>query len=706
MTTETDGSTGEDTTDGTVTTPTTTINPSTTIDPSTTTVSETDTDDTTTTDPTDATTDTTDTTTEPDTGSSTTDDEPVCGDGRIGGDEECDTTNLDLLNCIALDFDGGTLACTDDCQLDTSGCTTCGDMVIAGDEECDTNDFGGATCESEGFVSGSLACTNDCALDTSGCSACGDGDIDAGEECDGTDLGGMGCTDLGMGFTGGVLACNGECGYDTTGCTSFALPGTGELVVTEIMRNPETVVDADGEWFEIHNPSSTTSYQLGGCIVESNNDPGFTIEADLVIGPGEYVLFGEDTALDPGFVADYEWPSGNAFVLANGADTISLSCGGTLVDEVSYTSGAPFPNVAGAAMNLDPGSYDAAANDDGNNWCAATQSYNGDLGTPGTANTVCDEETTYTIDFCRLQSPTTISEVEGTDVLVYGRVFVAGLTDLSPTNDPAAEVRGYVGYGPDGTDPAVDGSWVWTTATPNAGYGPGSPGHEPNNDEYQATLSVPSPPGSYDFAFRFSGDSGATFTYCDGDNEGSSDGYQIDEAGQMTSTAAPPPVNMYFSEYVEGSSFNKAIEIYNAADAAGDLDLCSIEVSFNGGSSSGSVPLSGSLAPGDVVVICHPTADENLAPHCDAFDSDINWNGDDAFSLVCQATTLDVFGQIGVDPGTEWTGGTVNTLNETLRRLCSVTSGDPDGDDEFDPSLEWEEAGVDNFDDLGQYSCE
>jgi hypothetical protein len=47
---------------------------------------------------------------------------------------------------------------------------------------------------------------------------------------------------------------------------------------------------------------------------------------------------------------------------------------------VIFTSG--FPIQAGKALNLSPDSLTATANDDPANWCIASVSYNGDLGTP------------------------------------------------------------------------------------------------------------------------------------------------------------------------------------------------------------------------------------------------------------------------------------------------------------------------------------
>jgi hypothetical protein len=83
-------------------------------------------------------------------------------------------------------------------------------------------------------------------------------------------------------------------------------------------------------------------------------------------------------------------------------------------------------------------------------------------------------------------------------------------------------------------------------AVPNPTWSASGAG-EPNNDEYEATVTAPMP-GTYDHAFRFSRDGGLTWTYCD--SGGSQDGYQVAEAGNLVTEAsactpnpciAPPP---------------------------------------------------------------------------------------------------------------------------------------------------------------------
>ena len=67
----------------------------------------------------------------------------------------------------------------------------------------------------------------------------------------------------------------------------------------------------------------------------------------------------------------------------------------------------------------------------------------------------------------------------------------------------------------------------------------------------------------------------------------------------------------------------------------------------------------------------------------------MNHNGDDAYDLFCGGMVVDTFGQIGTDPGTEWSGGGLSTLDYVLTRQCSVMTGDMNGSDAFDPSTQW-----------------
>ncbi len=97
---------------------------------------------------------------------------PTCGDGSIDAGEDCDGADLGTESCVTQEFAGGTLLCTVDCELDTSGCveTLCNNGVVDAGEACDGPNLGTATCSANGFAGGTLLCTADtCQLDTDLC---------------------------------------------------------------------------------------------------------------------------------------------------------------------------------------------------------------------------------------------------------------------------------------------------------------------------------------------------------------------------------------------------------------------------------------------------------------------------------------------------------------------------------------------------------
>lgn len=167
--------------------------------------------------------------------------------------------------------------------------------------------------------------------------------------------------------------------------------------------------------------------------------------------------------------------------------------------------------------------------------------------------------------------------------------------------------------------------------------------------------------------------------------------------------------DLFISEYIEGSSFNKAIEIYNPTGGVVDLSGYELRLYSNGAAApSQTITLGGLLASGDVFVIANSQANAALLAAADLINNTvINWNGDDAVELysIGTASSIDVIGQIGFDPGSEWAGGGVSTLNRTLRRKVDVCQGDPNGADAFDPSVEWDGYPVDTFDGFGAHTA-
>jgi predicted extracellular nuclease len=174
---------------------------------------------------------------------------------------------------------------------------------------------------------------------------------------------------------------------------------------------------------------------------------------------------------------------------------------------------------------------------------------------------------------------------------------------------------------------------------------------------------------------------------------------------------AATPTELFFSEYIEGSSFNKAIEIYNGTGAGVDLSAgtYTLELYSNGASTaSKTLALTSSIVAGDVFVIAHTAADADILAEADLIDSAnnvVNWNGDDAVVLRKGAAVVDVIGQVGSDPGSQWGSSPTSTKDHTLQRAAEVCAGDTDGSDAFDPAVEWVGFAQDTFDGLGSHTA-
>ncbi|MEL7523952.1 MAG: lamin tail domain-containing protein, partial [Cyanobacteria bacterium J06553_1] len=165
-------------------------------------------------------------------------------------------------------------------------------------------------------------------------------------------------------------------------------------------------------------------------------------------------------------------------------------------------------------------------------------------------------------------------------------------------------------------------------------------------------------------------------------------------------------MSLLISEYIEGSSNNKAIELYNNSDSLIDLGAngYSLEFYFNGNDSAGTIiELTGTVDSDDVFVIADNDASAEILAEADLISNSSFFNGDDAIALLENGVVIDSIGQIGFDPGSEWGSGDVSTQNNTLRRNTDITVGDSNPDDTFDPSLEWSGFPQDTFNDLGSF---
>lgn len=158
--------------------------------------------------------------------------------------------------------------------------------------------------------------------------------------------------------------------------------------------------------------------------------------------------------------------------------------------------------------------------------------------------------------------------------------------------------------------------------------------------------------------------------------------------------------NLFFSEYVEGTGNNKAIEIYNPTTSDIDLSNYSIFKSTNGGVTESTYPLTGIVTAGGVFVAANPSASNGILNEADATDAFFDFNGNDALTLLNVTDTIDVIGNIGENPGTGWAVGTGSTADNTLVRSKYIYQGNTDWNT---AAAEWKVLPVDNIDSLGTH---
>lgn len=151
--------------------------------------------------------------------------------------------------------------------------------------------------------------------------------------------------------------------------------------------------------------------------------------------------------------------------------------------------------------------------------------------------------------------------------------------------------------------------------------------------------------------------------------------------------------DLFISEYLEGSSNNKALEIANMTGM--DVDLSVYEI-WRANSVSNKVdwdvvnryPLSGILQNNSVYVICNANAMDSIKVRSDviggALDGATWYNGDDAVAIAKTVDggwiLIDAVGTEGPDPGTAWSvAGVANaTAEHTLIRKSYINSGNTD----------------------------
>jgi hypothetical protein len=159
-------------------------------------------------------------------------------------------------------------------------------------------------------------------------------------------------------------------------------PAPGELVITELMVNPDSVRDQAGEYIELQNVS-TRKLQLFGLVVRDDGADWFSVDGFVVADPDDFVVLARKggPGVNGGVRPDYVY--GHRLSLSNTQDEVVVELHGYIIDEVAYDA-KEWGIMKGASLELDPLCTDSEINDISGAWFpAVTRMSGGDLGTPG-----------------------------------------------------------------------------------------------------------------------------------------------------------------------------------------------------------------------------------------------------------------------------------------------------------------------------------
>lgn len=407
----------------------------------------------------------------------------------------------------------------------------------------------------------------------------------------------------------------------------------GDLVITEIMKDPSSVSDANGEWFEIYNITGSdinidnwtlkdddTSIH----VIDSSIDPMTGTGGNTIVPAGGYLVLGKslDVLINGGAPIDYAYQSD--FILGNGSGEIVLITPSNIeISRVNYDGGPNFPDLNGISMQLKTDSLNETDNDLGSNWCGSITSYgDGDIGTPGSANEACAPE--CSIEFgsltvtCDSVNPGASDDTYTVNIAYSGgnisTTFVITATEGSISgNDPSTEATGTITV-----SNITEGTNITITLDDTASGGL-------CNTSINITSPSCVPLGSIDLEFK----------------------------GIMDFTVP------------SGGSDGKAIHLI-ATDDIADLSVYGIGTSANGGGSDGQEYTFDAISvnSGDHILVARtPSSMEqyltpagyNLYDVVLTATTDINMNGDDGIELFKNGTLIETFGDVNVDgTGQSW----------------------------------------------------
>lgn len=158
--------------------------------------------------------------------------------------------------------------------------------------------------------------------------------------------------------------------------------------------------------------------------------------------------------------------------------------------------------------------------------------------------------------------------------------------------------------------------------------------------------------------------------------------------------------DLFISEYVEGSSNNKYIEIYNPTNEAIDLSAYALDLNTNGGASwskdgtgySNYSELSGTIAAKSTIV--YKNSNATIYTGESTVCSAVNFNGNDPVGLFKNGVLIDIIGTFN-------SGNADFAKDVTLRRKSNITAPSSTYD-----ASQWETLSKDDVSGLGSHTMD
>ena len=186
---------------------------------------------------------------------------------------------------------------------------------------------------------------------------------------------------------------------------------------------------------------------------------------------------------------------------------------------------------------------------------------------------------------------------------------------------------------------------------------------------------------------------------CLADNATCADAPCLNGGACNDATCSSVATDLLISEYIEGSSNNKGIELFNGTESVIVLEAYGIKIGSNGADLGNAIELAGEIAPNETYLVCNSSA--SFAAQCDQTTGSISFNGNDAVALVRDDNVIDTIGVVGESQ--YWgIGDTSDALKDhTIVRNNTVLSPS----ETWNPD-EWTVLEQDEFDEFGSHSLE